>query len=260
MRPAGSETLAIARCVFSPCAVSDIPFVVRHLTPILILANMLAACCVAPSAWARTVRAGPDTTPPRIFHDEMATAPPDEDCVIRARIEDDAGVFEPAVLYRWVGGDTFSRIPLLPVGDKPGWFEAVLPAAMMQRDFEYFIEAFDEVGNGPARFGDESLPVVVRVWRPGDGLSGRDAPGSPGEPSDARVAEDTAQARERSVTPSTDENEAGFWLGVGVSTASVLLLSAAGLGAFWWYARPDPPSSVRLQITAPTPVSSGGAS
>ena len=48
-------------------------------------------------------------------------------------------------------------------------YEAVIPAEQVTKAVVYFIEAFDEQGNGPAREGTPEQPIRVLVYDPDEG-------------------------------------------------------------------------------------------
>src|SRR2546430_8695933 len=45
-------------------------------------------------------------------------------------------------------------------------YTATIPAAMTTSDLEYYVEAFDQYGNGPARSGAPNVPYALRVMDP----------------------------------------------------------------------------------------------
>jgi hypothetical protein len=66
-------------------------------------------------------------------------------------------VIEPAAFVRLAGEKDFQRLAMQGLtGDT---FSAELPASLADRDLEYFLEAFDEDGNGPFRKGSPERPL-----------------------------------------------------------------------------------------------------
>ncbi len=106
----------------------------------------------------------PDKKPPAITHVRVESAPHGAPIAIRAKIEDASAVFAPTLMFRIRGTTEFDAIELKKKGAE---YEAAIPAEQVTADLEYFIEAFDEQGNGPARVGSPEKPNVVRVYRPG---------------------------------------------------------------------------------------------
>jgi hypothetical protein len=102
-----------------------------------------------------------DVSPPVITHVKIVNAPINEPITVRARIEDESEVFAPSVYVRAVGSEQFDNIPMKK-GEEG--YEAIIPAEQVTQAIEYFIEAFDEHGNGPAREGTPDQPIKVLVF------------------------------------------------------------------------------------------------
>lgn len=114
------------------------------------------------AAMTLLVLAAADAEPPTIQHFPVRRVDPGVALTVKARISDPSGVFDPGVSWRNAGGDTFKRVPMQAKGGSE--FETVIPAnAITAAAVEYFIEAFDENGNGPARFGNPQKPIRVAV-------------------------------------------------------------------------------------------------
>ncbi|MBI2377653.1 MAG: hypothetical protein HYV07_26870 [Deltaproteobacteria bacterium] len=169
-----------------------------------------------------------DKVPPVITHARVSSAPMGSPIVIQARIEDSSGIFAPSVLFRIRGTKEFDTIELKKRDEV---FEATIPAEQVTADLEYFIEAFDDQGNGPARVGDPERPNLIRVARPGESLA-LDAVTPP---------------------PITEPEEGGgggvpwwLWVALGAAavggTATALALSGGGVEA------------VDIVVRAPNPV------
>lgn len=70
-------------------------------------------------------------------------------------------MFEPIVSWRVVGGPEWTRLQLnKQEGDL---FVAALPSYQVKGDIEYFIEAYDNAGNGPVRFASSDKPLRISV-------------------------------------------------------------------------------------------------
>lgn len=201
---------------------------------------LLSALLVLPASLASAEE--PDTEPPAVSHEEVRSARVGEPVVVTATITDPSGVFDPTVLYRVGGEGEFLRLSMKrpePAGEDDwdtGLFEAVIPGEVVSGDLEYFIEAFDERGNGPARYADADLPVKVRVLRTAEPLP---AEGSVERP---------------------DEDDGGtLWLVAGVAGGALLLAAAtaAGVAAFVLLSPPAVPAQVDVVISAPTPIAAG---
>lgn len=110
--------------------------------------------------FARPALGQPDTSPPVIAHTPLKQALKGRRLVIKAKISDAHSIFAPAVYVRRKGTSDYDNFPMRPKGAA---FQVVLPASMITEDLEYFIEAFDDLGNGPSRVGAPSAPIRVQV-------------------------------------------------------------------------------------------------
>ena len=111
--------------------------------------------------WAVLVAAAPpaatvifDHQPPTHWSSELGGT-------IDTRLTSSTGrrIFEPALFVRATGSVAYERIPLLPKDDST--FSARIPPDLARQYFEYFLEAFDEDGNGPFRLGSPQAPIRV---------------------------------------------------------------------------------------------------
>jgi hypothetical protein len=129
------------------------------------IAAIAAACAVASTSLAQ------DLTP-KIDH-QPAVRSPQGSVEIHARITSVSGkpIYQPVVMVRVPGITGFSRIPMNPVADSKDLFGAEVPASISNGDFDYYIEAFDEDGNGPARSGSPEKPIHVAVAQPSAGTA-----------------------------------------------------------------------------------------
>jgi hypothetical protein len=223
-------------------------------------------------AWVATVsfsaRAA-DSEPPVIDHEEVQVARAGQALPVRAAITDPSGVFDPTILYRVGDNAPFLRASMREV--EGGVFEGEIPEAFVREGLEYFIEAYDEEGNGPARFGDETFAVSVRVVA-------ADAPDSEANP-DPTTAGDAKEGGSKdaalvdgstttgaSNAPAVDESEGapiGLYVGAGVGAGAVVLVvvgaaAAGAVAAIWYFTRPDPPDAVTITVDAPSPVNPAG--
>lgn len=89
-----------------------------------------------------------------------------EQGALEARLASTSGrrIFEPAAFVRAVGATEFARLPLTEREAGAGVFRADLPESLKGIEIEYFLEAFDEDGNGPFRKGSPERPL--RLTRP----------------------------------------------------------------------------------------------
>lgn len=119
--------------------------------------------CSAMVCGASPARAS-DTLMPRIIHEACTNFETGTPFVVLARFEDESQLFDPKVIYRtrsdshWMHA-SFTKVP----GTED--FRAVLKTRDLREPVEYFIEVFDEHGNGPARMGSPDAPIRVLPTR-----------------------------------------------------------------------------------------------
>jgi len=184
-----------------------------------------------------------DVDAPSIVHDEIRAGRLGHPLLLRATITDESGVFDPVLLYRVGEGAEFLRLPLVPVEGEADLYEATIPGEIVSGDLQYFIEAFDNNGNGPARYGDEALPIKIAVLTTAEPLPDAETPTTSDEPVAAEP-----------------EGGGGLWIGLGVGAGAVLLIGvavAAAAGGYFLLRPPVGPTQVDVIITAPTPTSGG---
>jgi hypothetical protein len=186
-----------------------------------------------------------DSDPPKITHEKAERAEPGKDFDVEAVIEDPSGVFDPVVVYR-LGEGGFERLSMTEAGE--GVYIATVPVSAnpTATSVEYFVEAYDQEGNGPARVGSEAELLSVPIEAP-----------PPIEPVGEGEGEGEVGNVDVREPPPIEDNEggsgAGLWIGVGVGTA-VVALAAGGVSAWYFLLREDIPESVRVNIGAPSPV------
>lgn len=126
----------------------------------LVLAVLMLA---APAKGKAEKKPAPDDQDaPTIIHIPITQALPQQELRIEAEIRDPSGVFEPSVSWRPVGDPSWRVVKLAPTGEKDK-FRAALSPSDVTADLEYFIEAYDAQGNGPARMGNPGQPMQVKV-------------------------------------------------------------------------------------------------
>ncbi len=116
----------------------------------------LASLAAAPAALGQD-----GTAMPGIEHAAVTQATPGVPLTLTATIRSGNGVFQPVVAFRHVGETNWAKVPLLPSGGDV--YTATLPGATLSSDIEYYIEAYDNDGNGPARSGSPDAPLHVTV-------------------------------------------------------------------------------------------------
>lgn len=120
-----------------------------------LLATAVAATLVSTAARA----AG--TQSPVVAHTPVTTATPGGFVKVLAKVTDDVKVF-PQVFFRYDTSGSFEKpLDMKPVKGEPHMYGANIPARGAV--VEYYVEAYDELGNGPGRAGAPEAPLHVSV-------------------------------------------------------------------------------------------------
>ena len=219
-----------------------------------------------------------DTEAPRIVHEpceEYQTGTPFE---IWARFYDDSPIFDPKVHYRVVlnlkrrNKVQWLSIPFIKDGPSQS-FVAKLKLGKRKGRLEYFIEVFDENGNGPGLFGTANAPIVVKsVNRAVECVQVPDVSNvivttesSPDPEASRPVSRATPAVIAQPPPPPAggvcDKADAPFycspivWIGIGA-----VVVAGAGIGAYYLIQDEADPASpndpVSLVLTAPDPSQS----
>jgi hypothetical protein len=121
----------------------------------MLLASTLAVAFVSTAARAA------DNKAPVITHTPITSVAPGDFVKVMAKITDESKFF-PQVFFRYgTSGPYESPLDMKPVKGEPHMFGANIEAKGAV--VEYYIEAYDELGNGPGRSGDPDKPLHVRV-------------------------------------------------------------------------------------------------
>ena len=116
-------------------------------------AAILLLCSVA-------ARGEDDTSPPAISHTPVTRGERGKPTVLTARITDESKIF-PQVFFRsGTLGPYEKPLDMKAVKGQKNQWTATLPAPAGNA-IEYYIEAYDEFGNGPARAGDPDKPFRI---------------------------------------------------------------------------------------------------
>ncbi len=110
---------------------------------------------------------------PHLDHQPISKAVQGEPVVLRAIISSPIGrpIAEPTAFVRLAGVTRFSRVAMTPDATVRNLFHARLPEGLISGDFDYYLEAFDADGNGPARAGSPEAPFRVTVAAPAPKLA-----------------------------------------------------------------------------------------
>jgi|GEM_PF-1429104 len=108
-----------------------------------------------------------DTAAPVIEHTPVTKADKGAIVSVVAKVTDESKFF-PQVFFRYTPGGSFEKpLDLRPIKNKKNMFGAAIPNKGPY--VEYYLEAYDEFGNGPGRAGSPEAPFKVN-------LSGEEAP------------------------------------------------------------------------------------
>jgi len=227
--------------------------------------------------FGRPVRAE-DTLPPSIIHEACSEYQKGKPFDIIARFEDESQLFDPKVMYRASGDSHWKQAPFtkMPASED---FKATIKVKDLKGTLEYFIEVFDEFGNGPARMGSPEAAIKVApakspepceqipAQRRSVAVAGSSAPTPPEPeittPKPAVGAASGGGALSQPVPPPVQATcdrqdrplycEAWLW-----GTLGVVVAAAGGVGLYFLLRPSDQPptrsSSVRLQVTGPDPT------
>lgn len=207
---------------------------------------LLAGVVVTTTAAKKAV----DRTPPVITHSPAGTCPAPAGgapvpCVVEAVIVDPSGVFDPTLLVRLHGTRSYDRVPMRIVEGTTDTFSATVPPNLAAAGVvEYLVEAFDRLGNGPARVGDEAAPLLLApakvtalVETPAPPLQPSPLPPSGPGPASGPIVEDNT----------------GLIIGV-VAGVGAAVLVGAGVAVAVYALRPPAPAEVTLGVSAPSPL------
>lgn len=105
---------------------------------------------------------GADTVAPVIGFQPCETFQKDRPFSVLARFADESALFEPKLVYHAAGDKVWKHVKFVPEGEL---WRAVIPKAELSGALEYFVEVFDENGNGPSRLGSPEAPLFARAVR-----------------------------------------------------------------------------------------------
>jgi hypothetical protein len=182
-----------------------------------------------------------DTKPPAIRHTKVERAPLGQAIVIRAEIIDESDIFAPSVQFRPKGSKEYDSIEMRDNGAE---YEAKIPAEQVNTDIEYYIEAFDSAGNGPARAGSPEEPIRVKVFDPSkpESKSRATKPRPKDEEPDL-----TAEA-----PPAADDGSGGLLSKWWFWTIAAAVVAGGAVGIY--FATKGPVTAVDVAVRGPDPA------
>lgn len=101
-----------------------------------------------------------DDAPPIVAFTPCEVFQKDRPFTVAARFADESQLFEPKLVYRLVSEKTWKHVNFTREGD--AW-RATIPKGELTGALAYFVEVFDENGNGPARVGSPETPLFARA-------------------------------------------------------------------------------------------------
>jgi hypothetical protein len=121
------------------------------------------AAPVAPAPEPELVPGQYDDDPPLIAHAQIKQAMHNKPLVFTAHITDPSGVFQPVLYLRKRGTGDYLPIKLIASKAVQGDYAVEVDAKLISVDLEYYIECYDNAGNGPARVGNPENPFEIAL-------------------------------------------------------------------------------------------------
>ncbi len=148
---------------FKECAEAYRAYVKAAPTgPLAKAAGDFADRCDHAASGGVTAVADDDTRPPVITHEPVLKASRWGELKISAHIVDDkSGVFNPQLCWRNAFSADFECGALLSTGADE--YASAIPARAVGEGLAYYLEAFDNAGNGPTRSGSPQSPHFVTL-------------------------------------------------------------------------------------------------
>ena len=189
-----------------------------------------------------------DLEAPIIEHQPIREAPLYEAIHFRVQINDDSMIFAPSVYYRYAGQLEYR---IIEMEETARAYVAKISGSEVTGDIEYFLEAFDEHGNGPARSASPKQPIRIAV--------GKITPSIPPPVAVKPLVKKTPPIKKIPLkkpklipAPLPVESSAGlhtrwwFW-------ASMTVALVAGGTAAAWALQPQDTELVRIRVIGPDP-------
>lgn len=108
-----------------------------------------------------------DKTAPEITHQPLVTKiKKGEAFIISTIVTDESGIAKVSLFYRHKGDLTYRKIEKLE-SDWRGRFFYKIPGYLTKEPgIEYYLQAYDNQGNGPSMMGTASKPILISVYTP----------------------------------------------------------------------------------------------
>lgn len=101
-----------------------------------------------------------DVEAPVVSFSPCETFQKDRPFVVTARFADQSALFEPKLVFHTAGEKIWKHAKFTQDGEL---WRATVPKAELTGALEYFVEVFDENGNGPSRVGSPEAPLFARA-------------------------------------------------------------------------------------------------
>ena len=117
---------------------------------------------------AHEAAAGPeDNEPPALNHTPVTAATRNRPLTISAHATDPSGIFGPILYLRKKGLPVADYIPMRMnpgISGAAGEYSVEIPARLVNVDaLEYYLEVWDNAGNGPVRAGSAESPISIKL-------------------------------------------------------------------------------------------------
>ena len=213
--------------------------------------------------WSSSAFARDDLNPPQIVHEGCEFYQSGQDYIVQARFYDESAIFDPKLIYRQAGSARWENLMFHKLEGTEN-FEAKIEAKMLKGKLEYFIEVFDEYGNGPARLGSPEAPLGVKPSSKAPDceqisekmvLNLAEGSSKPFKPGFSTVLSPVAGQRQYAVCEQKDRPiYCSEWFWSAVTSAALL----AGSGGFYYWLNRDqkvnPVSRIDIHFTGSGPA------
>lgn len=135
----------------------------KHFRNVAMIAALVLAATVAEAA-PKKVQKALDVVPPAILAQPPLVPEIGAPLIIDCQIVDESAIFEPTLYWRVKGDPSFATARLEPAEGRT--FRASVITPQGAAEIEYFLEAYDAEGNGPARFGAPTLFLTIALKAP----------------------------------------------------------------------------------------------
>lgn len=191
-----------------------------------------------------------DRKPPKLRHDPISKAQKGQAIEVQVSITDRSGVFDPTLYYRTTGSTDYLRATLVKSTEK---YVATIPAAAANGDVEYFVEAYDELGNGPARVGSPDKPLVIKLKNAPPETNPNDPKGDGDQ--DPGTVDPTTGTGDPVAGDDGEEDDGMVWAIAAGAGGAVVVAAVVTAIILWLMTQEDePPGTVTLEVSGPSPT------